>query len=346
MAQINAMAQLQQQQLQQQLIAQQLLAAQQQAAAAGANAAQASKKQREVYVGNLTIGIVNDVMLRELFNGALASLVPDPQTNPPVVNCQLDPTGRFGFVELRSEELATSAMSLDKVELCGRSINVGRPKGYVEPINGHARPAPVWMPGMPVPGAPAQAQAPVSAPMLPGLPAAAAGPVPTCVLLLENLVPVKDLRDPAERQDLCDDVKEECNKDGRVVLGITCPVPPDATLDSAGGRVYVKFGAPEQAKSAYALMNGRQFDGNKVTAKYLSDEQFTLAEAGSWMDHSQPAHSAAPATSLPGPPTLPGGGLPGPPPMPAGSAAMHPAIAALAKTNPALAAQMMGHLPQ
>lgn len=41
--------------------------------------------------------------------------------------------GRFGFVEMRTEELATSAMALDKVELCGRNINVGRPKGYVEP---------------------------------------------------------------------------------------------------------------------------------------------------------------------------------------------------------------------
>ena len=41
--------------------------------------------------------------------------------------------GRFGFVEMRTEELASSAMALDKVELCGRNINVGRPKGYVEP---------------------------------------------------------------------------------------------------------------------------------------------------------------------------------------------------------------------
>lgn len=41
--------------------------------------------------------------------------------------------GRFGFVEMRTEELATSAMALDKVELCGRNINVGRPKGYIEP---------------------------------------------------------------------------------------------------------------------------------------------------------------------------------------------------------------------
>ena len=47
--------------------------------------------------------------------------------------------GRFGFVELRTEELSCSAMQLDKVELCGRAINVGRPKGYIEPPPG-ARP--------------------------------------------------------------------------------------------------------------------------------------------------------------------------------------------------------------
>ena len=34
---------------------------------------------------------------------------------------------------MRTEELASSAMAMDKVDLCGRSINVGRPKGYVEP---------------------------------------------------------------------------------------------------------------------------------------------------------------------------------------------------------------------
>ena len=53
------------------------------------------KKQREVYVGNLTIGSVNDVMLRELFNGALAHLMPDAATNPPVVNVAMDPSGAF-----------------------------------------------------------------------------------------------------------------------------------------------------------------------------------------------------------------------------------------------------------
>ena len=60
---------------------------------AGGGALSSNKKQREVYVGNLTIGVVADVMLRELFNGALAHLVPDPVANPPVVNAQLDPSG-------------------------------------------------------------------------------------------------------------------------------------------------------------------------------------------------------------------------------------------------------------
>lgn len=49
-----------------------------------------------------------------------------------------------------------------------------------------------------------------------------------------------------------------------MVTGITCPVPPETAPDTAGGRVYVKFQTPDQAKSAFMLMNGRQFDGNTV----------------------------------------------------------------------------------
>ena len=108
--------------------------------AGGLNAAMAAnKKQREVYVGNLVIGGVTDLMLRELFNAALAHFVADPVTRPPVVSTTMDGSGRFGFVELRTEELATEAMKLDKVNLNGREINVGRPKGYIEPPPGSKR---------------------------------------------------------------------------------------------------------------------------------------------------------------------------------------------------------------
>ncbi len=39
--------------------------------------------------------------------------------------------GRFAFLEFRTKELADNAVQLDKLELCGRPMNVGRPKGYV-----------------------------------------------------------------------------------------------------------------------------------------------------------------------------------------------------------------------
>jgi len=53
-----------------------------------------------------------------------------------VANVSINPDGKFGFVELKTEELATLAMNLDKVDLCGRQINVGRPRGYVDPVHG------------------------------------------------------------------------------------------------------------------------------------------------------------------------------------------------------------------
>jgi hypothetical protein len=134
---------LQQAEMQRQLQRQQVLLNN---GAGGLNAAMAAnKKQREVYVGNLVIGSVSDLMLRELFNAALAHFVADPVTRPPVVSVTMDGSGRFGFVELRTEELAAEAMKLDKVNLGGREINVGRPKGYIEPPPGSKRdPNEVW----------------------------------------------------------------------------------------------------------------------------------------------------------------------------------------------------------
>ena len=43
----------------------------------------------------------------------------------------------FCFVELRSEALANAATHLDKTDLAGRPMNVGRPRGYAEPTQGH-----------------------------------------------------------------------------------------------------------------------------------------------------------------------------------------------------------------
>ena len=53
----------------------------------------ATKKQREVYFGNLTVGLVTPEMLTQLCNGALTPLCPDAATNPPVVRSLADSLG-------------------------------------------------------------------------------------------------------------------------------------------------------------------------------------------------------------------------------------------------------------
>ena len=76
----------------------------------------AQKKQREVYVGNLTIGVVTDVHLKELFNAALSHLVPDPAAAPPVLSAQLDPSGQISGSVLHS--LVFSRCSDDSMAAC------------------------------------------------------------------------------------------------------------------------------------------------------------------------------------------------------------------------------------
>lgn len=50
-----------------------------------------------------------------------------------IVSMPLCTSGRFAFIELRTAALAVAALHLDKIELCGRQLNIGRPKGYEEP---------------------------------------------------------------------------------------------------------------------------------------------------------------------------------------------------------------------
>lgn len=62
-------------------------------ATGGAVDSTTARKSREVYIGNLAIGAVTPEMLTELFNAALAGMVPDPVLEPPVINVKMDATG-------------------------------------------------------------------------------------------------------------------------------------------------------------------------------------------------------------------------------------------------------------
>lgn len=260
---------------QQQLLAQQWI--QQQMQAAVAAAPPTNKKQRELYVGNLTVGLVTPQMLQELFNGALTPLVPDGATNPPCCNVSMDGSLKFAFAEFRTEEMATMGLHLDKVELCGRNINVGRPGGYIDPNTPGYQPGKPVQPGMMITTGGSNAYLGAMNPLL-----APQAPATNC-LYLANLASCTDLLDETERADIADEVKDECNKRG-AVLGVAVPTPPaDAVEKKEPGRVYVKFVEQAGAIAAQRALNGRTFGGNKVQAAFVPESDFEQAQAGLWI---------------------------------------------------------------
>ncbi|RMZ55170.1 hypothetical protein APUTEX25_005448 [Auxenochlorella protothecoides] len=294
--------------LQKQILAQQMLAgggAAGLAAAAGAAAGGLTdKRQREVYIGNLAMGQVTADMLREFFNQAFSHLTPDPVNAPPVTRSAMEGPSRYAFVEFRTEEMTLVALSMDKVvELCGRPLTIGRPKGWTPPL-------------------------PSAAPAA----AAAAGPTapaaaPEQTLLLSNALPVSGVRQAEDRAVLAAEVREEAERHGRVEE-VAVPAPPTSIQDAMPARVYIRYATPEDAKAAVAIFNKRTLDGNVIKAVLVPDEEWQDSRAGQWVTR----HSSIAGIPLPGLYTKT--------PLPAGItglAALNSALSALVQTNPGIA---------
>ena len=104
------------------------------------------RKQRELYVGNLQVGVVTADMLKDFLTNILTQCPGySPKMGPPVAVVQMNAEGKFAFVEFRDECIAVTALQLDKVDLAGRPLNVGRPAGY-QPAPGQPLPTPLPMP--------------------------------------------------------------------------------------------------------------------------------------------------------------------------------------------------------
>ena len=167
-----------------------------------------------------------------------------------MLNVDIAPDGKFAFVEFRDEEIARVALTLfDKMELCGRTLNVGRPRGYVEPGGS------------------------LSSTLLPQLGGfgGAGGPAepPTKCLRLEGLITPAMLTE-AEYPEVYEDIKNECSESGTVVqLRIPRTGEPQA------GLVFVTYETLAGAAKAKAALHKRQFDGNTVLASFVPEDPTT-----------------------------------------------------------------------
>jgi len=82
------------------------------------------------------------VVLGQVFDSAIGAAYQEAAAAAtPVVNINMHTEGKYAFVELATEEFAAAAMQLDKLDLCGRALNVARPSGYVDPATQTAQQA-------------------------------------------------------------------------------------------------------------------------------------------------------------------------------------------------------------
>ena len=238
--------------------------------------------QRTVYVGNLPQGIITTELLEEFFNQSLSHLVADPIATPPVKQVKIEgAAGRFAFVEFLTEDIVKQALRMDQiVEIHGKTLNVGRPKGYIPGFDGKKAIAAAVAAASTADGPPS---------VLPMAP----NPVLSQrseFLLLSNIFPVGQLRDTASRDGLRGAVMEEASRHGKVVE-VVVPAPPRAwEEDSLPGRVYVRYERVDDAMKGKKVFHTRTLNGNQIYARNVTQDEFTRAHKGAWVDRKKIHH--------------------------------------------------------
>jgi len=97
---------------------------------------------------------------------------------------------------------------------------------------------------------------------------------PSRVLVLKNMVQLAELQIDEEYQEIYEDVKEECEKYGKV-LSLKIPRPKPGQTNAPGvGKIYVEYSSVEEAKEARKILQGRTFDEHTVEVAYHNEEKY------------------------------------------------------------------------
>ncbi|KAM3426374.1 hypothetical protein MY4824_009994 [Beauveria thailandica] len=99
----------------------------------------------------------------------------------------------------------------------------------------------------------------------------------TRVLQLLNMITAEELLDNDDYEEICDDVRDECSKYGKI-LDLKVPRPAGGSRQSAGvGRIFVKFESVDVTTSALKALAGRKFADRTVVTTYFPEENFDVS---------------------------------------------------------------------
>ncbi|EOD25620.1 hypothetical protein EMIHUDRAFT_457481 [Emiliania huxleyi CCMP1516] len=262
------------------------------------DALKSTKTQRTVYVGGLP--------------SPATSLHDTSLPGEPIVGVDIASGGHFAFLECRTIAEALSFSALNGIEFLGRSIRLGRPRGYTsvgehlkdtlrmykvlgnttispdgaEPPDSHEERAD----GSTEPQRPLLTDASGgSAPPqrllseVAGLTEPAIPPGATEALALNHMVKEGDLEDADIMGDILEDAHAECQKHGQVHV-ILCPKPGAAASDEAldamiQRRLFVLFGSVQAAVACQRELHGKVFEEDPIDATYVPAELLQALQA-------------------------------------------------------------------
>ncbi|CAB9496331.1 Splicing factor U2af large subunit [Seminavis robusta] len=110
----------------------------------------------------------------------------------------------------------------------------------------------------------------------PGAPSPGQAPPPPVsrILVLSNMVTEEDLASDDDYNGLCDEVREECMKFGRL-HGMQIPRRADGTVQpSAILKIFLEYASVRDAQAAENELKGRKFGNNVVQTSFFSESEY------------------------------------------------------------------------
>ncbi|CAD5330139.1 unnamed protein product [Arabidopsis thaliana] len=267
---------------------------------------QATRHARRVYVGGLS-PTANEQSVATFFSQVMAAV--GGNTAGPgdaVVNVYINHEKKFAFVEMRSVEEASNAMSLDGIIFEGAPVKVllsfgglkgfdlvkdretGNSKGYAfcvyqdlsvtdiacAALNG------IKMGDKTLTVRRANQGTMLQKPEQENRVMLQPGAVATTVVCLTQVVTEDELRDDEEYGDIMEDMRQEGGKFG-ALTNVVIPRPsPNGEPVPGLGKVFLKYADTDGSTRARFGMNGRKFGGNEVVAVYYPEDKFEQGDYG------------------------------------------------------------------
>ncbi|CBZ50570.1 novel protein (Zgc:77804), related [Neospora caninum Liverpool] len=235
---------------------------------AGSDAAtmNSTRKLRRLYFGNLPLHLgltestFQDVVWTEMKNRGFCN---DPEANPVLYVWFAKDKGNYGFVEFSTVEETERALTMDGMLCMGIPLKVSRPNDYSTTSSAQTQ-------AMSVMGQQAAA-------MLIGQLAAPGGPPAgtTRFLRIMQIVDPATLKEEEDYDDLLEDVKEGCEKAGKIVNAVVVSPKIKAQVPFELCDIILEFSTPQEVDACVVAMAGRKYMGKPLAMVRLEEASFS-----------------------------------------------------------------------